>query len=425
MLFNSIIMPYKKNCKSEGEIMTKFKIARGYFLNKFSQKNIANSVKCHYNTVNNIIKKCRNRGPDDEIWKYLNNNIHISEEELYSLFGFLENDSRRPANCQIGFNENSPEERLILNKFSKGKYGYKRMYGHLKKQGYDVKNIYTLGKIKGVYKRNALKRKKIRTANKEIRTLYDYDVIAVFEFLQYDVKVISDKHSLPIEIYEKFKDNPKLPVYQWTIIDAKTKTRFLAWSHSKNSFFGLKFLEYVISWLRAHGIRAKISIQVDMGAEFYSGSKRKQKEWNNCLNKYDAYVYDTEGAKWKQNLVERSHRTDDEEFYCPRGGFINTKDDFLLEAQFWIIYYNNRSHSGIGMNGLSPKQKLEKLGIINADKICNFPCLILDDFFYQFQSFFNIKIKDEEIMRKSQNVLTPYRQKKSSKLIYYYYSIEI
>ena len=27
-----------------------------------------------------------------------------------------------------------------------------------------------------------------------------------------------------------------------------------------------------------------------------------------------------------------------------------------------------RSHSGIGMNGLSPKQKLEKLGIINAKK---------------------------------------------------------
>jgi len=131
---------------------------------------------------------------------------------------------------------------------------------------------------------------------------------------------------------------------------------------------------------------------MDMGGEFYSGSKRKQKKWNDDFSKYNAYVYDTEGAKWKQNLVERSHRTDDEEFYCPRGDKINTITEFFLEVQFWIIYFNNRSHSGIGMNGLSPKQKLKKLGIINAKKICNFPCLILDDFFKQFQLFFNIKI---------------------------------
>ena len=99
--------------------------------------------------------------------------------------------------------------------------------------------------------------------------------------------------------------------------DAKTRTRFLAWSHERCSFFGFKFLEYTICWLRAHNI---------------------------------------------------------------------------LEAQFWIIYFNNRSHNGISMNGLLPKQKLEKLEIINAKKICNFPCLILDDFFKQFQSFFNIEI---------------------------------
>ena len=149
---------------------------------------------------------------------------------------------------------------------------------------------------------------------------------------------------------------------------------------------------------------------MDMGSEFYSGSKRKQKKWNDHFEKYDAYVYDTEGIKWKQNLVERSHRIDDEEFYCPRGKFMNTKDTFFLEAQFWIIYYNNRSHSGIGMNGLSPKQKLRELGIINADKICNFPCLILEDFFLPFQSFFNIEIGQKNLPQKSQNVLTPYHR---------------
>jgi len=411
MPFNSIVMPYKENCKVEGEIMTKFKIARGYFSNNYQQKDIAKSVQCHKNTVYDVIKKCRSRDPNDEIWKYLNNNIHIAEEKLIELFNFLKGASRRPDNCQLGFGEGSVEEKLVIGKYNNGgRYGYKRMYRHLKNQGHDIENIYTLGNIKGVYRRNSFKAKKIRTANGERRALYDYDLIAVFEYLQYDVKVIPDKHALPADIYEKFKNSKRLPKYQWTIIDAKTRTRFLAWSHERCSFFGLRFLEYTVCWLRSHGITTKINVQMDMGGEFYSGSKRKQKKWNDHFSKYDVYVYDTEGAKWKQNLVERSHRTDDEEFYCPRGQMINNKTEFFLEAQFWIIYFNNRSHSGIGMNGLSPKQKLEKLGIINADQICNFPCLILDDFFIQFQSFFNIEIGQKNLPIKSHYVLTPYRQ---------------
>lgn len=412
MSFTSIIMPYKENCKVEGEIMTKFKIARGYFTDNHRQNDIADSIKCHKNTVNQIIKKCKKkfkgRDPAGDIKKYLYTSAHVTEEKLNGVFGFLKNTSRKPINCQIGFKKDSAEEKLIIEKFNDGKYGYKRMYRHLKKQDYDVKTKYTLGNIKGVYKRNKFKAKKIRTANGERRALYYYDLIAAFEYLQYDVKVIADKHSLPADIYEKFKDSKVYPKYQWTIIDAKSRTRFLAWSHTRSSFFGFKFLEYVICWLRAHGITTKINIQMDRGGEFYSGSKRKQKKWNDHFSAYNAYVYDTEGAKWKQNLVERSHRTDDEEFYCPRGSMINSNTEFFLEAQFWIIYFNNRSHGGIRMNGMSPKQKLEKLGIVNANQICNFPCLILDDFFFQFRTFFNIDTSKKFSLPESQNVLTPY-----------------
>lgn len=117
----------------------------------------------------------------------------------------------------------------------------KRIFRHLKRQGYDTENIYTLGKIKGVYKRKKLKRKKVRTANGERRALYNYEEIGAFEYLQYDTKKVTDKHALPLEIYSKFKEKDYLPEYQWTIIDAKTKTKFLAWSYSLSSFFGLKF----------------------------------------------------------------------------------------------------------------------------------------------------------------------------------------
>lgn len=384
MSSDSILMAYKENCKIEGVVITRLKIARIYFSGSEKQNEIALRLKCHPNTVNGIIRKCRKQA-DKEAWKYLKSNQKILSSKL-SLFDFFKDSSRKPKSNKRSLA--SVQEELILEKQADLNYGYKRLYNHLNRQGFDTENIYTLGKIKGVYRRNNLKAKKIRTANKERRSLYNYDKIEAFEYLQYDVKEITDQHSLPAEIYHKFKYSSQLPRYQWTIIDVKTKTRFLAWSHSSISYFGLKFLELVLVWLRAHNIIPKINIQVDGGREFYSGSKRKQKEWNKELSKYNAYAYDTEGIKWKQNIVERSHKTDDEEFYCPRGEHINSKGDFIFEGQYWIFYYNHRSNQSATLNGLSPQEKLIQLGIVNAESIVNFPCIILEDFFQPLQTLF-------------------------------------
>ena len=388
--------------------MTKFKIARMFFAGGKKQNKISEYLKCHKNTINGIIRICKNQDPDAEIWSYLNDSqSHIAVEKLTELFGFFKFESRKPKGNKLCIQSDSPAEKIIIAKFKKENYGPKRLFKHLKRQGHDP-GVYSLGKIKGIFKRRQFKTKKIRTANGERRALYNYDEIEAFEFLQYDTKDVLDMHAIPADIYEKFKNNRELPKIQWTIIDAKTKTRFLAWSYSRSSLFGYKFLEFVINWLRSHGIRTKINIQMDMGMEFYSGSKRKQRKWNEELKKYNTYVYDTEGIKWKQNIVERSHRTDDEEFYCPRGGMINSKTEFMVEGQFWINYYNHRPNDGIGLDGISPKEKLEKLGFYNAEQICNFPCLILEDFFRPFMSFFNIDISQKNLCQKSQNVLTPY-----------------
>jgi hypothetical protein len=397
-------MPYKENCKVEGEIITRLKVARLYFSCRKTQKEIAENIRCHYNTINSIIKTCK-CWASDEAMRLLRISEKITSDKL-SLFEFLKSASRRPKSNRRSLK--ADDEDFILEKHEKRHYGYKRLFKHLDRKGYDTKNIFTLGKIKGVYKRNNLKAKKIRTANGERRALYDYDEIEAFEYLQYDTKEIPDKHSLPEEIYQKFKYGGYLPKYQWTIVDAKSKTRFLAWSYALTSFFGLKFLEFVITWLRAHNIRVRIHTQIDGGSEMCSASKKKLKDWNERLAKYNVEVYDTEGASWKQNLVERTHRTDDEEFYCPRGEFINTKSDFLVEGQRWIIYQNHRLNDGIGLNGISPKEKLEQLGIYNAEQICNFPCLILEDFFKPFEIIFNDQ--------KSQNVLYYYLSKNFAKL---------
>lgn len=249
---------------------------------------------------------------------YLTGTQYIEAEELKNVFGFLKNRSRRPKSNTRSIKKESPEEHTILKEFHKKRCGPKGMFVRLGNKECDTQRTYTLGKIKGVYKRNNLTLKKIRSANGERRTLYDYAAIGAFERMQYDTKTVPDKHALPRSIYEQFKHNAELPKYQWTVMDAKTKVRFNAWSYSLSSFFGQKFLELVIVWLRAHGVEGKISVQTDRGGEFFSGSLRKQCEWNTHFSRYHVQVYDTKGAKWKQNLVERSHRIDDEEFYIPR-----------------------------------------------------------------------------------------------------------
>lgn len=406
MSLNSIVMSYKENCKVEGEIMTKFKIAKMFFFDKEKQKEIAEYLSCHGNTINKIIRSCKSKGSSSEVWEYLRHGKRINKDKLLEVFDFFKHESRKPLGNKRSISFGSKEELLILQKFNDDKYGVKRMFDHLKREGRDMEKL-SIGKIKGLYRKYGLKAKKVRTVNGERRSLYNYDLLGVFEELQYDVKVLADKHALPKDIYDKFKYSKRYPKYQWTIIDAKTRTRFLAYSFELNSFFGFKFLEYTIHWIRSHGVQSKINIQVDMGGEFYSGSKRKQRTWNSKLSKLNAYVYDTEGAKWKQNLVERSHRTDDEEFLCPRGSFMNSCSDFMLEAQFWIIYFNTRSHTRIGMKGLSPKKKLEECGIFNANRIINFPCLILDEFFKPLLDFF--EEVENLFFKKSQNVLTNYQ----------------
>jgi transposase len=389
-------MTYKDNCKTEGEILTRLKIARHYFADNISQKEIAKDIGCHKNTINEIIRLCKNES-GSEILTMLSSHEKIKTHNL-KLFEFLRCESRAPKT-----NPRQADTTLvttIAEKHSELHYGARRLYKHIQRSMVDTSTV-TFAKVKGVFKRLKLVAKTIRTQNGERRKLYEYEQIGAFEYLQYDTKTIADGHALPADIYRKFKDGKLgLPKYQWTIVDAKTRVRFLAWSNELSAFYGFKFLQIVILWLRAHGIQSNITAREDGGSEFFSGSKRKLGEWNAELTPMGAQAEHTGGTKWKNNLVERTHRTDDEEFYCPRGDRINSLTDFMSEAQNWIFYWNDRQHGGIGMHGMSPKEKLYSLGVYNAEAICRFPLLLLDKLF--------TPLMETCPQERSQYVLTPY-----------------
>ena len=77
--------------------------------------------------------------------------------------------------------------------------------------------------------------------------------------------------------------------------------------------------------------------------------------------------------------MERSHRTDDEEFYAPCLQSIPDVESFLKLSQRWEYVYNVvRPHQGKGMEGQPPLTVLKRLGYDGDERIALFPTILLD-----------------------------------------------
>ncbi len=214
----------------------------------------------------------------------------------------------------------------------------------------------------------------------ETKSLYNYETAWAFEHGHYDTKILADSHSLPPEIYNNLKHNKALPLYEWNIMFVGCRIRFTAYSRGKSSTMGLQFLVMVLSHLRSCWVTWKIQMHTDGGGEFFSGSEKKQKEWNNILSTLDAEI-DCYHPNFdiRKNLIERSHRSDDEEFLIPFGNNFHSKKKFMNQAQFWNDYWNKqRFHSGEWMKNRTPLQKLKDDGFYQAERILDFEVLFLD-----------------------------------------------
>jgi len=112
---------------------------------------------------------------------------------------------------------------------------------------------------------------------------------------------------------------------------------------------------------------------------------------------YGAVLGRAPKKKGYQGRVERSHRTDDEEFYIPLLSFINSERQLLQYAANRIIWYNvKRPHFGKGMSGKPPLKRLKDLGYNLPEEFTLLPPIILDD----VSTFWAV--------RGGNNLLTPY-----------------
>jgi len=268
-------------------------------------------------------------------------------------------------------------EEKVLKWRKKTKRGKKRLRRILIDEEKLIMPISTIGKI---LKRNKVKMKqkkrKFRNSNPPS---YDFSSLLPFEKFQYDTKDYLDKQALKQELYDHvLKYN--LPRYQWTIIDVKSRIRFLAWSYQLTRNCGMVFELMVKAWLKMYGLaNSSIEVQSDGGGEVGAlrakSFKRNQMMWWDKLGMQRKVI--RKGHLEDNNFVERSHLTDDEEFYIPFLKEITTKQDLITRGVWWEDYYNRlRPHQSL--HDLSPFQYLRSKGYTLAESLCRFPSIILD-----------------------------------------------
>ncbi len=154
--------------------------------------------------------------------------------------------------------------------------------------------------------------------------------------VQVDVKFISFKDS----------SHKRIRRYQYTAIDDATRIRTLQIYSRHNQANAINFIDYVIAKFpfRIHTIRT------DRGHEFQA-----QFHWH-VEDLGIRHAYNKPGSPQLNGKVERSHRTDQEEFYQ----LLTYTDDVDLnkKLQAWQNFYNfNRPHGAL--KGKTPYEVLK------------------------------------------------------------------
>src|SRR3989344_394956 len=268
------------------------------------------------------------------------------------------------------------EDKVIEIK-KKTRYGPIRIADELKDVHGVTLSTHTIRNILRRYKKS-LKLKQHKPHKKGSRQFVDWYSAKPFEIVQIDLKHIVDQKALTMKQINHIHIND-LPLYQWGAIDVNSRFKLIAYSQEKTWTNGLTWFLWVTSWLRSHGIQGEIIYTVDHGEEFGGKSWLKIVELRKLLAGF--------GCKFIQNHIkhpeenahlERSHRTDDDEFYIPRLLAIQDRQSFYKEALNYIYYYNNvRKHSGIGR--ITPFQYLSSQMPELDDRIRIVPPLFLDN----------------------------------------------
>jgi len=270
---------------------------------------------------------------------------------VYDILGkWVEGDLRdRPKTPKHQPNKTADEiEVQVIGAKNKTRLGPERLSRYLRRyEGISV----AAGTIRHILRRN---RDRIATPlsrhrrRKEQRPFVDWYSAKPFEIVQMDLKFIRDRKALTQQQIIHL-DRCDIPNYQWSALDVNSRFKLMAYSREKTWTNGLCWYLQVISWLRSHGVKCEIVFTVDNGEEFGGRSWLKVTELRKLIKGLGCRLIQNHKGHCEENAhVERSHRTDDDEFYIPRAAHLNSEQDLLDEAMGYLYYYNNvREHSSL------------------------------------------------------------------------------
>jgi transposase len=239
-------------------------------------------------------------------------------------------------------------ENKVVEVKNKTRFGAERLSRYLKQhEGISVPP----GTVRHILRRNKkginyrLRSPRVR---KEKREFIDWYSAKPFEIVQVDLKYIRDHKALTREQIMHL-DRYNIPNYQWSALDVNSRFKLIAFSREKSWTNGLCWYLWVISWLRSHGVKSSIVFTVDNGEEFGGKSWMKVTELRKLIGGFGCRLIQNHKGHCEENAhLERSHRTDDDEFYIPRVLGIRSEAELLKEAMGYIYYYDNlREHSAL------------------------------------------------------------------------------
>ena len=249
---------------------------------------------------------------------------------------------------------------------------YLAKYEHVQIAPGTIRHIIRRNRHRLTYKLLTSKQRKMQ------RPFVDWYSAKPFEIVQIDLKYIRDQKALTKEQIIHL-DQYHIPNYQWSAMDVNTRFKLIGYSREKSWTNGLCWFLWVISWLRSHGVKCEIQFTVDNGEEFGGKSWMKVQELRKMIAGFGCRLIQNHKGHCEENAhIERSHRTDDDEFYIPRTLDIVSVDSLLDQSMGYIYFYNNiREHSAL--NYQTPFHTLKsRLPDIDDDIRYSIPFL-LDD----------------------------------------------
>jgi len=219
--------------------------------------------------------------------------------------------------------------KLIVKIRNSTKYGPIRIKNELLKLGITVS-------CHGIY--NVLIRQELIECRRKRKRKHKRYYVKESGHLQMDTKFLD---TLPGKPYR---------YYQYTAIDTYTRIRVIRIFDEHSAYNMSRFLKGVVKTMPFR----VLSVRTDNGLEFTYGPFKREHPFSLVCARLDIKHYLNRPAHPQSNgRVERSHRTDDEEFY--RVNPVKDPKQWQAKVHEWEFFYNHlRPHMALG--GLSPYQ---------------------------------------------------------------------